>query len=123
MDFSNFDAANLAVGLALVILLVVQNWLLKRERAWLGVFVPAVYVGLLMYLGLVGRVMSLSDFVFAALGLLGLVAWWASAREARQQKIDDDQGAGRTPWTAVDSSVSFPPSGTGVHRHSQLRIG
>ncbi len=123
MDFSHFDGSYPMVALVLLLLLVAQNWLIKRERAWLGVIVPAAYIGLLVCLAVVGRVESLADFVFAALGLFGLVAWWASSREARRQPSEEDQRLVVNPWTAADSSVSFPPPGTGVRRQSHLRAG
>ena len=123
MDLSQFDGTYLGFAGVLILLLVAQNWLIKREHAWLGVFVPAAYIGLLVYLGVAGKVVSLADFVFAAVGLLGLVAWWASAREARQRESEEDQRLVITPWTAADSSVSFPPPGTGVRRHTHLRVG
>ncbi len=123
MDLSQFDVSYPLVAGVLILLLVAQNWLINRDRAWLGVLVPAAYIGLLLYLAAIGRVESLTDFVFAALGFLGLVAWWASSREARRQQSEKDQRLFFTPWTAADSSVSFPPPGTGVRRQSHLRAG
>ncbi len=123
MDLSKLDGSYPMVAAVLILLLVAQNWLINRQRGWLGIIVPAAYIGLLVYLAVIGRVESLTDFVFAALGLFGLVAWWASSREARRQQSERDQRLFLTPWTAADSSVSFPPPGTGVRRHSQLRVG
>ncbi|RMB59742.1 hypothetical protein [Tessaracoccus antarcticus] len=123
MDFSRFDGTYLAIAGVMLMLLGVQSLMVTRRRAWLGVFVPAVYVGILVYLGATGRVSSLADFVVSALGLLGLVAWWASARESRSQKSEEDQHLVITSWTAADSGVSFPPPGTGVRRHSHVRVG
>lgn len=111
MDLSRFDGTYLAVAFVLILLLVLQNWLINRQRAWFGVFVPLAYVGLLVFLGATGRVISLTDFVFAALGLLGLLAWWASAHESRRQKSERDLHLVTTPIPAADFSVSFPPSG------------
>ncbi len=123
VDFSKFDSSYPMVAAVMILLLVVQNWLINRRRGWLGIIVPAVFVGILVYLAVIGRVESLTDFVFAALGLFGLVAWWASAREARRQQSEEDQRLVLNPWTAADSSVSFPPPGTGVRRQSHLRAG
>ncbi|MEO7588560.1 MAG: hypothetical protein ABIS84_11105 [Arachnia sp.] len=123
MDFSRFDGTYLAIAGVMLLLLGIQSVLVNRRRAWLGIFVPAAYLGILVYLGVTGRVSSLTDFVVAALGLLGLVAWWASARESRREKSQEDQRLVITTWTAADSGVSFPPPGTGVRRHSQVRVG
>ena len=123
MDFSRFDGTYLVMAGVMLLLLCAQSLLVNRRRAWLGIFVPAAYVGILMYLGVTGRVYSLADFVVAALGLLGLVAWWASARESRRETSLEDQRLVITPWTAADSDVPFPPPGTGVRRHSQVRVG
>ena len=123
VDFSKFDGSYPLVAVVLILLLVAQNWLINRRWGWLGAIVPSIYIGLLVYLAVLGRVETLTDFVFAALGLFGLVAWWASSREARRQQSEEDQRLVVNPWTAADSSVSFPPPGTGVRRHTQLRVG
>lgn len=109
MDFSTFDATYLIVALVMLLVLVLQGWLISRERAWLGVFVPAAYLAVLVYLGATDHVTSLGDFVFAAFGLLGLIAWWASAREARRHPPTDDEPLHFAPLTAADFSGSFPP--------------
>ncbi len=122
MDLSQFDGTYLIVAIALILLLVAQNWLINRRRAWMGILLPSAYASSLVYLGLVGRIGSPAEFVFAAAGLFCLIAWWASARGARQTS-DEDELIVITPWTAADSSVSFPPPGTGVRRHIHLRAG
>lgn len=122
MDLSQFDGAYLMLALVLILLLVAQNWLINRERAWLGIFVPTAYISLLVYLGAIGRVISLTDFVVAALGLLGLVAWWASAREARRQESEKDQRLVVTPLAAADFSVSIPPTGHRSPLRSHVRV-
>lgn len=123
MDFSSFDTTYLILVAVMVLLLVLQGWLIKRPQAWLGIFVPTVYIGLLVYLAATVRVLTLTDFVFAALGLFGLVAWWASAREARRQQSETDQRFGNTPMTATDFRVSFPPSGHGSPSRSRMWVG
>lgn len=123
MDLSSFDGTYLVAAAVILLLLVLQGLLINRERGWLGVFVPAAYLGVLVFLGATGRVSSLADFVFAAFGLLGLVAWWASAREARRHNSREGDVPPFAPWTAANSSASFPPPGTGVRRHFHLGIG
>ncbi len=123
MDFSHLDGAYPLIAIIFILLLVAQNWLINRQRAWLGIFVPTIYIGLLLLLALTGTLVTLTDFVVAALGLFGLITWWASAREVRRQKSEEDERLVITPWTAADSSVSFPPPGTGVRRQTQCRAG
>lgn len=92
MDFSQLDGTDLSVAVVFLLLIAAQAWLVNRERAWLGAFVPATYFGILMFLGVTGRITSLVDFVFAALGLLGLLVWWISARETRRKKTEEFSG-------------------------------
>lgn len=117
MDFSHLDGISLLVAVVFLLLIGAQTWLVNREQGWLGVFVPATYFGILMFLGVTGRVSSLSDFVFAAIGLLGLLAWWISVREARRRKTEEqtelplhsaaDPGD-RFPQRAPGSAALFP---------------
>ena len=109
MDLAGFDGTYLSLAFVLILMLALQNWLIKQRQAWLGVLVPGAYTGLLVYLGVTGRVMSLVDFIFSALGLLCLVAWWVSAREVRRQESEKDLRFVFAPLTAADFSNSFPP--------------
>lgn len=120
MDFSHLDGTYLMVAVVFLLLIGAQVWLVNRERGWLGVFVPATYLGLLLFLGISGRVASLADFVFAALGLLGLLAWWISAREARRRSIEELSESPFSQSTADPGDVS-PPLSTRVRR--QCLIG
>lgn len=116
VDFSHVDGTYLLVALVFLLLIAAQSWLVNRERGWLGVFVPATYLGLLLFLGISGRVSSLADFVFAALGLLGLLAWWISARETRRRS-NEELSESAFSKSAADLGDVSPPSSTGVRRH------
>lgn len=123
MNFASFDGGYLLVAAGMVLLLATQSWLISRRRAWLAFIVPVVYLLITVSLGVMGRLSSLSDFVVAALGLVGLVAWWTNSRGSKRKSFQEGQRLDITPLTAVDSRVSFPPPGTGVHRHYQPRVG
>ncbi len=120
MDFSHLDGTYLLVAAIFLLLLTAQAWLVNRERGWLGFFVPATYFGILMFLGITGRVASLADFVFAALGLLGLLAWWISVREARRRKTEELSEL--PPQAAADPGDFSPPSSARVRRHFPLGV-
>ncbi|MGV8844866.1 hypothetical protein [Tessaracoccus sp.] len=96
---------------------------MKQSPRWLGSVVPTVYLGLLLYFAVTGTVLELTDLLFASLGFVGLIGWWVSARSTKRAEVDEDRSLMLTPMTAVDSRVSFPPPGTGVHRHYQPRVG
>lgn len=115
--FSHVDGKYLLVATVFLLLLAAQSWLVNRERGWLGVFVPATYLGLLLFLGVTGRVSSLPDFVFAALGLLGLLAWWMSARETWRQK---NEKRPELPAEQADPGDLSPPTSTRARRRSTL---
>lgn len=114
MDFSHLDGTYLLVAAVFLSLIGAQTWLVNRERGWLGVFVPATYFIILMFLGVTGRISSLSDFVFAALGLLGLLGWWISVRETRRRQIEELSVL--PPQSAADSGDSIPPTRSRVRR-------
>lgn len=86
---SRFDASYLLIALGLGAVLLAQAWLIRRRPAWPGGIVPAGYVGLLAYLAATGRLAQLVDWVFAALGLLALLVWWAGARRQRTEETED----------------------------------
>ena len=86
---SRFDATYLLIALGLGAVLLVQAWLIRRRPAWPGGIVPVGYLGLLAYLAATGRLAQLVDWVFAALGLLALLAWWAGARRQRVEETED----------------------------------
>ncbi len=119
MDFSHLDGTYLLVAVVFLSLVVAQAWLVNRERGWLGIFVPAVYFAILLFLGVTGRVSSLIDFVFAALGLLGLLAWWINVRDTRRQRLEERSQL--PPQTAADPGDLSPPSSTRVRRHAPLK--
>ncbi len=113
------DWTYLLVAVVFLLLVGAQALLVNRERGWLGAFVPAVYFVLLLVLGATGRLSSLTDFVFAALGLLGLLAWWISARDSRRRAREELTIF--PPQTAADPGDSLPPPSTGVRRHTHMR--
>ena len=121
VDFSHLDGPYLVVAGVFLLLIAAQAWLVNRERGWLGVFVPATYFGILMFLGITGRVSSLADFVFAALGLLGLLAWWISVREARRRS-KEELSEFSPSQSATDPGDVSPPSSTGVRRHFLISV-
>lgn len=110
MDFSHLDGTYLGVAGVFLLLLVAQGWLVGRERGWLGVFVPAAYLGIMMFLGFSGRVSSLADFIFAAVGLLGILAWWITAREARRRRFEEHPESSFFPETDESDDVSSSPT-------------
>lgn len=102
----------------MLLLLILQNWLIHRKRAWLGIVVPVLYITLLVALAATGRLLSLSDFVFSAFGLLGLLAWWLSVRELRRQEAEDLENF--PPQTAATPGDLFPPANSGVRRYTPV---
>lgn len=123
MDFTRLQGTYPLLALGLVLLLVAQNWLIRQSPRWLGALIPAVCLGYLLYCAVTGTVLELTDFLFSFVGFIGLLGWWASARSTMKAQVDDDRAMVVTPMTAVDSRDSFPPPGTGVHRHYQPRVG
>ncbi len=115
MDVSHLDGTYLLVATIFLLLIGAQAWLVNRERGWLGVFVPVIYLAILLFLGVTGRVTSLADFVFSALGLLGLLAWWISVRETRRRKVEERSDL--PPQPAADTGELLPPLYPGVRRH------
>lgn len=89
MFFAQFDLNSVWIALALGALLVAQSWLIRRRRAWPGAIVPAAYLGLLGFLLFTGRMTQVVDWLFAALGLLALLSWWAGARRQREEADAD----------------------------------
>ncbi len=120
MDFQHLDATYPIVAAVFLLLIAAQAWLVNRKRGWLGAFVPAIYFALLMFLGVTDRISSLTDFVFAALGLLGLLAWWISVRDARRRRIEDRTAF--PPQSAANPGDSLPPSSAGARRQLPLIV-
>lgn len=77
------DGPYLVIASALIVVLLLHGWLIKRRTPWLGALVPVCYVGLVGFLAASGRLPSVIDYIFAALGLLGLLLWWSSVRRTR----------------------------------------
>lgn len=78
------DVPYLLIGAGLVVVLLVHGWLIKRRTAWLGAIVPTLYLGLIGYIAVTGRLTSVIDYLFAAFGLIGLLLWWSSSRRTAQ---------------------------------------
>lgn len=89
MFSSRFDTSYLLIALAIGATLLVQAWLIRRRRGWLGGIVPTAYLALLGYLVVAGRLTQFVDWVFAALGLFALVTWWAGARRSMAEEAEN----------------------------------
>lgn len=89
MFSSRFDASYLLIALGIAATLLVQAWLIRRRRGWLGGIVPAAYLGLLGFLVMAGRLTQFVDWVFAALGLFALLSWWAGARRSMAEEAEN----------------------------------
>ncbi len=88
MFFQGFDVFYLLIAVGLAVVLVAHSWLIKQSAAWLGGLVPAVYVGLIIYLASTARMGSWVDWVLAGIGFFALVSWWVTARRRRTELPD-----------------------------------
>ena len=122
MDFAHLSGTYPLLALTLILVLAGQSWMIKRHHFWWGAVIPSLSAVLIAGLAIAGGVLTITDFLFASLGLVGLVGWWIGARRSTRPNADDDSPL-IIPLTAADSSVSFPPPGTGVRRQIFAQTG